>query len=74
MGPLPYYAGLVSAIYMRDGQEVASPDPAAGLYIRDRRGRAVSARIPSHHLAFQMGQAMQVCDGPSWAERPLRVR
>lgn len=53
-------AGLVSAMYMREGQEVACPDPAAGLYIRNRQGAAVRVTIPADHVAFQMGEAMQV--------------
>ena len=57
-------------MYMREGQEVANPDPAAGLYIRDRRGRPVRAGIPPGHLAFQMGQAMQVADSYCWAPVP----
>jgi hypothetical protein len=47
---------------MREGREVPNPDAAAGLYIRDRAGRAVRAAIPPDHLAFQMGQSMQVPD------------
>ena len=53
-------AGLVSAMYMKDGREVACPDPAAGLYIRNRQGAAVKVTIPADHVAFQMGEAMQV--------------
>lgn len=54
-------AGLLSALYTRDGEEVPNPDSSAGLYIRDRSGVAVKAGIPADHLAFQMGEAMQVC-------------
>lgn len=46
-------------MYTRDGREVPNPDPAAGLYIRDRSGAAVRAGIPADSLAFQAGEAMQ---------------
>lgn len=49
-------------MYLRHGQEVSNPDPAAGLYICSPSGKVVQARIPPDHLAFQMGEAMQVTD------------
>ena len=52
-------AGLASAMYMRDGEQIPNPDSASGLYIRDQRGRAVQVRVPQDHIAFQMGEAMQ---------------
>lgn len=54
--------GLTSAMYMRGDEVVPSPDPQAGLYIRARQGGEVTqVQIPSDHIAFQMGEAMQVC-------------
>lgn len=47
-------------MYLRNGQEVSNSDPAAGLYIRSSSGKVIQARIPVDHLAFQMGEAMQV--------------
>lgn len=44
------------------------PDPAAGLYIRDRRGRLIKVNIPADHVAFQMGESMQVHSG-EWGRR-----
>ncbi|EIE20063.1 Clavaminate synthase-like protein [Coccomyxa subellipsoidea C-169] len=55
--------GLVSAMYMREGTPVENPDPDSGLYIRDKHGRTVRARIPADHIAYQMGEAMQVHSG-----------
>ena len=56
----PYlYAGLLSALYVKDGEETPSPDPASGLYISNRNGISVKAPIPESHIAFQMGEAMQ---------------
>ena len=60
------HAGLTSAMYLRDGREVPSPDPAAGLYIRTRRHGIVQARIPADQLAYQIGEASQVCSAPQW--------
>lgn len=37
----------------------ASPDPAAGLYIRSRSGETVQVRIPRDALAFQTGEALE---------------
>ncbi|KAK9472211.1 uncharacterized protein V1510DRAFT_430685 [Dipodascopsis tothii] len=54
--------GLTAAMYLdaAGGPELpASPDPAAGLYIRDRRGHVVRVAIPRDALAFQTGQALQ---------------
>jgi len=55
------HAGLTSAMYLRDGREAPSPDPAAGLYIRTRRHGVVQVAIPADQLAYQMGEALQVC-------------
>lgn len=55
-----YCVGLLSALYVKAGQEVANPDPDSGLYICNRSGRTVKASIPESHIAFQMGEAMQV--------------
>ena len=53
--------GLTSAMYMTGDEVVPSPDPQAGLYIRARQGGEVTqVCIPSDHIAFQMGEAMQV--------------
>lgn len=37
----------------------ASPDPAAGLYIKSRAGETVQVRIPRDCVAFQTGEALQ---------------
>lgn len=55
--------GLLSAMYTRGSEIVPNPDPASGLYIVNCKGVAVKASIPEDHIAFQMGEAMQVC---SW--------
>ncbi|GIL66027.1 hypothetical protein Vafri_19665, partial [Volvox africanus] len=47
--------GLTAAMYLDgQGREVPSPDPEAGLYIRDRSGVFVRAGIPPDCIAFQV--------------------
>ncbi|KAK7743336.1 hypothetical protein SLS62_010659 [Diatrype stigma] len=36
-----------------------SPDPRAGLWIKDRRGAAVQVKIPRDCIAFQTGEALE---------------
>ncbi|KAK9830192.1 hypothetical protein WJX72_010222 [[Myrmecia] bisecta] len=55
--------GLMAAMYMKDGKVVPGPDERAGLHIRDREGQVVRVRIPADHIAYQMGEAMQVPSG-----------
>ncbi|BDA45318.1 hypothetical protein COCOBI_07-1050 [Coccomyxa sp. Obi] len=55
--------GLVSAVYMKEGTPVENPDASSGLHIRDRCGRDVRAAFPADHIAYQMGEAMQVHSG-----------
>lgn len=56
--------GLTSAMFLtpKDGVEVPldnSPDPSAGLYIRNRHGEVVKVNIPPACLAFQTGSALE---------------
>lgn len=37
----------------------ASPDPAAGLYIKSRTGETVQVKIPRDCIAFQTGEALE---------------
>lgn len=67
--------GLTSAMYFNEaGGEIQSPDPGAGLYIRDRAGAVVKAPIPVDCLAFQMGEALQICSGDILQATPHYVR
>ncbi|KAK9827980.1 hypothetical protein WJX81_004585 [Elliptochloris bilobata] len=66
--------GLTAALFVRRGQEVAAPDARAGLHVRDRGGRVVRAALPADHLAFQMGEAMQVQSGGLLQATPHCVR
>ncbi|GFH32487.1 DIOX_N domain-containing protein, partial [Haematococcus lacustris] len=50
------------------------PDPAAGLYIRNRRGQVVQVAIPADHIAFQVGEALQVHSGGLLCATPHYVR
>ena len=60
-------AGLVSAMYLKGGEEVGCPDPEAGLWVMNRTGSFQKVSFPPDALAFQLGQAAQV----SAARRPL---
>eukprot|EP00899_Mesostigma_viride_P009496 jgi/Mesvir1/18548/Mv17066-RA.1 len=57
--------GLAGALFLDpEGNEVANPDPEhAGLHVRTRRGDVVRVVIPQGHVAFQVGEAMQVHSG-----------
>jgi isopenicillin N synthase-like dioxygenase len=67
--------GLISAMYFdKSGEEVPNPDPSAGLYIRNRNGDIIKASIPPDCLAFQMGEALQICSGDVLQATPHYVR
>jgi len=61
-------------MYIKDAQAVPCPDPLAGLYICDRSGQVVQARIPSGHIAYQMGQVMAIQSGGLLRATPHYVR
>ncbi|GFH11399.1 DIOX_N domain-containing protein [Haematococcus lacustris] len=73
-GSGPWQEGLTSAMFMRGPHVVACPDPAAGLYIRNRRGQVVQVAIPADHIAFQVGEALQVHSGGLLCATPHYVR
>ncbi|KAL1843504.1 hypothetical protein VTJ49DRAFT_1375 [Mycothermus thermophilus] len=52
----------------------ASPDPAAGLYIKSRTGQTVHVRIPRDCLAFQTGEALERITGGRFKAVPHFVR
>ncbi|KAL2125054.1 hypothetical protein VTJ04DRAFT_1419 [Mycothermus thermophilus] len=52
----------------------ASPDPAAGLYIKSRTGKTVHVRIPRDCLAFQTGEALERITGGRFKAVPHFVR
>eukprot|EP00898_Chlorokybus_atmophyticus_P004054 jgi/Chlat1/464/Chrsp103S01080 len=66
--------GLTSAMYICGDEEVTCPDPRAGLYIRTRGGSVVKGAIPSDHIAFQVGEAMQIHSGGVLRATPHCVR
>lgn len=51
------------AMYIKDGQEVQSPDAQAGLYVKARDGREVKVVLAQGDLLFQFGQGAQVLTG-----------
>lgn len=67
--------GLVPAMYINSkGEEVPCPDPAAGLYIKSRNGELVHVQIPTHALAFQIGETSQIHSGGILQATPHAVR
>ncbi|ORY80850.1 hypothetical protein BCR37DRAFT_387893 [Protomyces lactucae-debilis] len=65
--------GLTSAMFIDEATQPASatspdeiqelsssPDPEAGLYIRNRAGEVIKVNIPRDALAFQTGQALEL--------------
>lgn len=53
---------------------VASPDPAAGLYIKSRTGETVQVKIPRDCIAFQTGEALERITGGKFKAVPHFVR
>ncbi len=52
----------------------ASPDPAAGLYIKSRSGQTVQVKIPRDCIAFQTGEALERITGGRFKAVPHFVR
>lgn len=52
----------------------SSPDPDAGLYIKDRNGGIVKVGIPRDCLAFQTGEALEVITEGRFKAVPHFVR
>lgn len=50
----------MKAMYIKDGQEVQSPDPRAGLYVKTGEGSVVKLVLEDGDLLFIFGQAAQV--------------
>ncbi len=44
----------------RGGEQAELPDSEAGLYVETRKGRTVQVRIPPGHIAYQVGEVVQV--------------
>lgn len=66
--------GLVSAMYLRGDEKVASPDPSCGLHVRNRRGEVVQVSIGEDEIAYQMGEASQILSGGFLHATPHCVR
>ncbi|TMW55121.1 hypothetical protein Poli38472_013883 [Pythium oligandrum] len=67
--------GLVQAIFTdMEGNVVENPDPAAGLYVKNRRGEIIKANIPAGHLVYQIGETSQILSGGILQATPHAVR
>ncbi|KAI9144296.1 hypothetical protein BKA69DRAFT_1056745 [Paraphysoderma sedebokerense] len=72
--------GLASALYIDETKYPtltpfpSSPDPLAGLYIRNRSGELVQVKIPSDWMAFQIGEALELSTNRMLRATPHCVR
>lgn len=67
--------GLTSAMFTdRELRELSSPDPEAGLYIRDRSGEQTRINIPPASIGFQIGETSQVMSGGELQATPHYVQ
>ncbi|KAG2776350.1 hypothetical protein Pcac1_g13097 [Phytophthora cactorum] len=67
--------GLVQAMFTdSNGMTVPNPDPAAGLYVKNRRGEILKANIPPGHLVYQIGETSQILSGGTLQATPHAVR
>jgi isopenicillin N synthase-like dioxygenase len=67
---------LTPAMYLdaATGAEAPTPDGRAGLWVRDRAGRAAQVAFPPGAAAFQVGAAAQVASGGLLRATPHCVR
>lgn len=71
--------GLTSALFLDESRSLTyalneSPDPSAGLYIRNRNNKVHKVNIPSDCLAFQTGSALQEISGNKFKAVPHYVQ
>jgi len=71
--------GLCSALYLRESssghpEEVPPPSTDAGLYIHTRGGAVTKVSIPKDALAFQTGEALELCTGGRLRATPHLVK
>ncbi|RYG41624.1 hypothetical protein EON68_02870 [archaeon] len=67
--------GLTPAqFFSPEGEPIACPDPAAGLYIRSRKGETLRVPLPPDAIAYQIGEAAQVHTGGILQATPHCVR
>jgi len=67
--------GLVPGLFMdTDGKVITSPDPSAGLYIKNRKGEIVKGTIPPNCMAFQMGESQQIHSGGALQATPHAIK
>ncbi|CUM64405.1 uncharacterized protein PRCAT00002008001 [Priceomyces carsonii] len=71
--------GLTSALFIDESQGLtsklsSSPDPEAGLYIKNRASEIVKVNIPNDCLAFQSGSALEEISKSSFKAVPHYVK
>ena len=71
---MPEFEPAVPEALQPLGELTASPDPAAGLYIKSRTGATVQVKIPRDCIAFQTGEALERITGGRFKAVPHFVR
>lgn len=71
--------GLTSAVFLDESKGLThdldkSPDPSAGLYIRNRNNQVHKVNIPPDSLGFQTGSALQEISGDNFKAVPHYVQ
>eukprot|EP01134_Creolimax_fragrantissima_P006486 CFRG6486T1 len=71
-----FLTALTSALFFNDttGEVISNPDPNGGLYIVNRAGGTVRARIPPENLGVQCGECLQILTGGLLVATPHSVR
>ncbi|KNC78119.1 hypothetical protein SARC_09437 [Sphaeroforma arctica JP610] len=71
-----FLTALTSALFFNDvtGEVIPNPDPNGGLYIVNRAGGTIKARIPADNLGVQCGECLQIFTGGLLVATPHCVR
>jgi isopenicillin N synthase-like dioxygenase len=71
-----FLTALAGDMYVNDetGEQIANPDPNAGLYVVDREGESVRVEIPEDCMAVQLGECCQIVTGGVLNATPHCVR
>lgn len=71
-----FLTALAGDMYVNDenGEEIAPPDPNAGLYVVDREDNVVHVSIPQDCMAVQIGECVQILTGGAVVATPHCVR
>ncbi|XP_074273870.1 uncharacterized protein LOC141597342 isoform X2 [Silene latifolia] len=66
--------GLTCGMFLRDDAEVACPDKAAGLYVKNRSDQIVKVVFGQDEIAYQIGETTEILSGGYLHATPHCVR